>query len=103
MSTTPVIVQGLVKPDGTLELEGTVSLPAGPVQVQVQPVPSPPKEDWWQYLQRCRAELEASGARFRRGVDIADEMEQIRGEHDRIEGLYWEQDWHQSHPGDASC
>ena len=103
MSTSPVTVQGIVKADGTLELEGTVSLPAGPVQVQVQPVASAPPEDWWQYLQRCRAELETSGFRFRRGVDIAAEIDEIRGEHDRIEGAYWEKEWHEHHPGGHSC
>jgi hypothetical protein len=103
MSTPPVIVPGVVKPDGTLEVEGTVGLPAGPVQVQVQPVPMPPQEGWWQYLQRCRAELEASRAPFRRGVDIAADMEAIRGEHDRVESVYWEQEWHKHHPGDEAC
>jgi hypothetical protein len=102
MSTSPVIVHGVVKPDGKLEVKGTVSLPAGSVQVQVQPV-SPAKKDWWQYLQRCRAKLEASGAAFRRGVDIAAEIETLRGEHDRIEGVYWEQEWYKHHHGDKSC
>src|SRR5205814_3163547 len=37
MNATSVTVQGVVKPDGTLEVAGPVSLPAGPVQVQVQP------------------------------------------------------------------
>src|SRR5882672_5329306 len=103
MSSIPVIVHGVVKPDGTLEVVGTVSLPAGPVQVQVQSASPPPQEDWWQYLQRCRAELEASGATFRRGVDIAAEMEQIRGEHERVDAIYWEQEWEKSHPEGAAC
>ena len=82
MGIAPVIVQGIVKPDGTLEEQGTVSLPAGPVQVQVQPAPLPPKEDWWQFLKRSRAELERYDATFRRGVDIIAEMEAIRVEHE---------------------
>jgi hypothetical protein len=102
MSTAPVIVPGVVKPDGSLELQGKVSLPAGPVQVQVQAAP-PAHEDWWQFLQRCRAELEASGASFRRGIDIAADMDQIRGEHDRIEAIYWEKEWQEHHPGEAPC
>jgi hypothetical protein len=35
MSTQAVVVQGVVKPDGTLELQDKVGLPAGPVQVVV--------------------------------------------------------------------
>lgn len=103
MNATAVTVQGVVKPDGTLEVAGPVSLPAGPVQVQVQPASPPTQEDWWQFLQRCRAELEATGATFRRGVDIAGDIDRIRGEHDRIEAIYWEQEWQKHHPGDASC
>lgn len=105
MSATPasVVVPGIVKPDGTLEVQETVALPPGPVQVQVQRTAGQPQEDWWQYLQRCRAELEASGAVFRRSVDIASEIDQIRGEHDRIEGLYWEMEWQKHHPGSGTC
>lgn len=103
MNATSITVPGVVKPDGTLEVAGPVSLPAGPVQVQVQPASPSPQEDWWQYLQRCRAELEASGATFRRGVDIAAEMEQIRGEHERVDAIYWEQEWQKSHPEGEAC
>lgn len=38
MSANAVVLQGVVKPDGTLELEGKVPLPAGRVSVTVQPV-----------------------------------------------------------------
>jgi hypothetical protein len=39
MSATPIIVRGVVKDDGTLELAEKVNLPPGPVQVTVQPAP----------------------------------------------------------------
>jgi hypothetical protein len=45
MNATSVTVQGVVKPDGTLELEGKVPLPAGKVQVILQPVPDLPEGD----------------------------------------------------------
>ena len=42
----PVVVSGLVLPDGRLELCEIVYLPPGPVQVTVQPVPmAPPSVD----------------------------------------------------------
>jgi hypothetical protein len=45
MSTPAAIIQGIVKPDGTLELESKVPLPAGRVQVVVQSVPDLPEGD----------------------------------------------------------
>ena len=55
-------------------------------------------ENWWEFLQRARKELEASGAVFRRGVDIAAEIDQIRGEHERPDAIYWEMEWLKHHP-----
>lgn len=37
----PVIVQGTIKPDGSLELNQSPNLPPGPVVVTVQPVTAP--------------------------------------------------------------
>jgi hypothetical protein len=39
MDTEAVVIQGVVRPDGTLELEGKVPLPPGAVRVTVQPIP----------------------------------------------------------------
>jgi hypothetical protein len=39
MSEATVVVEGVVKPDGSLELVGKVPLPAGKVQVTVQSAP----------------------------------------------------------------
>jgi hypothetical protein len=39
MNTTTLVLQGIVKPDGTLELSEPLNLPAGRVQVTVQPLP----------------------------------------------------------------
>src|SRR5207247_1285561 len=63
MNTAKIVVQGAIKPDGSLELAERLSLPPGPVQITIQPMPAAPpgQEDWWQFLQRARAELEAMG------------------------------------------
>jgi hypothetical protein len=45
MNAIAVTVQGVVTPDGTLELEGKVPLPAGKVQVTVQSLPELPEGD----------------------------------------------------------
>jgi hypothetical protein len=66
MSVTEITVQGTLKPDGTLELDQKPSLAPGKVTVvlrQESRAPSP-KEDWFQYLQRLRAEREAAGYPF---------------------------------------
>jgi hypothetical protein len=39
MSQNAIVVQGIVKPDGTLELDEKLSVPAGRVQVVIQPLP----------------------------------------------------------------
>src|SRR5437764_14088349 len=93
MNTTSV-VEGTLKPDGTLELDGKVNLPPGRVRVTVQLVPAAAQEDWWQYLQRSRAELEASGHGFRTREEIDAEREDFRSGDERIEGLFGEGEEH---------
>ena len=45
MNTNPIVIPGVVKPDGTLELEGKIPLAAGKVQVTVEPVLELPTDD----------------------------------------------------------
>jgi len=97
MSQTQVILQGTLTADGTLLLDAKPNLPPGRVQVVVQ------TENWWSYLQRCRAELEAAGASFRSGPEIEGDVEQIRGESERVDGIRWEQEWARHHPESPSC
>ena len=97
MSLHEVMIEGTLQPDGTLQLDHKPSLPPGRVRVVVQ------TEDWWSYLQRCRQELEQAGANFRSGSDIEFEVEQIRGETDRVDGLRWEQEWEQHHAEKPTC
>ena len=52
MAIPPVLVEGVVRDDGTLELAEKLTLPAGPVQVTVVPLPDLPKDDpFWQRMQ----------------------------------------------------
>jgi hypothetical protein len=53
MSTGPIVIEGTVKPDGTLEVAGKVSLPPGPVLVTIVPLPDLPKDD--PFFQRMQA------------------------------------------------
>src|SRR5262245_52907308 len=89
MSTLQVVVQGTLRPDGTLELEKNPSVPAGPVEVTIRSLRvTPPGEDWWHYLQRARAELEAMGHRFASDAEIATYIEEMRSDDDRSEEAY---------------
>lgn len=80
--STPIVVHGVVTADGTLQIAERLSLTPGPVEITIQPVPqaATPQEDWWQYLQRARAEVERKGGAFRSQEDIESEREAFRSE-----------------------
>jgi hypothetical protein len=80
MATDQVVVRGTLKPDGSLELDSSPNLPAGPVEVVLRSLASSGQsgEDWWQYLQRARAELEAAGGPFRTAGNIDKERQDFR-------------------------
>ena len=83
-----VVVAGTLKPDGTLELDQKPSLPPGRVTVVLrqEAEPTPVKEDWWQFMQRARRELEAAGHRFMNEEEVNAHIEWLR-EGDRIDDL----------------
>jgi hypothetical protein len=89
MSAT-VVLQGTLKADGTLELDKKVSLPAGRVQVTVQPLPQPKLqgEDWWQCMQQIRAEREAAGYPFMTEQEVQAHIEDLRSGDERLEQVY---------------
>jgi hypothetical protein len=66
MSLSEVVIEGTLKPDGTLELDQKPNLSPGRVTVVLRQgsEAAPPEENWWQFLQRIRAEREASGYPF---------------------------------------
>ena len=88
MSLTVVVVEGTLKPDGTLELDHKPNLSPGRVTVVLRaaPQPTPPQEDWFQHLQRIRAEREASGYPFMNEEETNAHIEWLR-EEDRIDDL----------------
>ena len=46
------------------------------------------QEDWWRYLQRARAELEAADKPFRTTEDIEQKRREFRSGDDRIKNLF---------------
>ncbi len=82
MTNSSIVLSGNVTADGALTLDQKVPLPAGPVQITIEPAPSPMqgKKDWWQRLQEARAVLEARGTGFRSQEDIESERDAFRAE-----------------------
>jgi hypothetical protein len=80
MSTTEVL-RGTLRPDGSLELEGKPTLPAGPVRVTVESLP-PQRESVWTVLDRIWEERKSSGVTPRSREDIDAGVEAMRREWD---------------------
>src|SRR5262245_26770050 len=105
MSAPSIVVQGTVKPDGTLVLDQRVKLPAGRVLITIQPVPelAQGREDWWQTLQAARAVLETRGTGFRSQETIEAEREDFRSGDERLEDVYRTIDAERRRPERKGC
>jgi hypothetical protein len=88
MSVQEIVIGGTLKPDGTLELDQKPDLAAGRVTVVLrqEAKEEAPKEDWWQFMQRIRAEREASGYPFMNEAEMNAYIEWLR-EEDPIDAL----------------
>jgi hypothetical protein len=83
MSQTAIVVQGTVKPDGTLELAEKLNVPAGRVQVVIQPLPDLSSDP---FLQR----MEAIWAGQRARGHVPRSVEEVEAER-RIMNEEWEE------------
>jgi hypothetical protein len=92
MTLDDIVIEGTLKPDGTLELDHKPNLPPGRVTVTLRPTvpPAQPREDWWQYLQRIRAEREAAGYAFMNDQEMQSHIAQLREDDDRMDHIYRE-------------
>jgi hypothetical protein len=81
MSTPVVIVEGIVRSDGTLEVREKVNLPAGKVQVTLVPMPELPQDDpFWQRMQRIWEGQKARGHIPRGAEEVEAERRAMREE-----------------------
>ena len=81
MSFDGMIVQGTLKPDGTLELDERVRLAPGRVQVTMVPVPELPKDDpFWQRMQTVWADQKRRGHVARTVQEVEAERQAMREE-----------------------
>jgi hypothetical protein len=70
MNSVAVVVEGMVQPDGTLEVTQKVDLPAGRVQVTVQPVADTIQPDrFWTMMESIWAAQLAGGRTARTRED----------------------------------
>lgn len=93
MNPTQVELTGTLQSDGTLTLDGKPALPPGRVTVVLRQdsPPAPLNEDWWQHLQRLRAEREAASYPFMNEKEVTAHIEWLR-EGDRIDDMLRELD-----------
>jgi hypothetical protein len=94
MSLNEVVIEGTLKPDGTLELDQKPSLSPGRVTVVLrqESEAAPLKEGWWPYMQRVRAEREAAGYHFMNEAEMQAHLDWLREEEDRIDRVHREID-----------
>jgi len=94
MSLTEVVVEGTLKPDGTLELDQKPNLSPGRVTVALRreaEMPSPPHEDWFEFLQNARKKMEEAGCHFMDETEMQAHIDWLQ-EEDRIDELLREED-----------
>ncbi|HEX5272600.1 MAG TPA: hypothetical protein VFW33_19015 [Gemmataceae bacterium] len=79
MSLSEVVVEGILKSDGTLELDHKPNLPPGRVQVIVQAVPDLPAGDpFWDMMKSIWAEQKARGHMPRSIEEVEAERRETR-------------------------
>ena len=92
MSLSEVVMEGTLKPDGTLELDQKPTLAPGRVTVVLrqQVSSTQPQEGWWPYMQRVRTEREAAGYHFMNEAEMQAQVDWLRDDEDRIDDVYKE-------------
>ena len=84
MSLSEVVMEGTLKPDGTLELDEKPKLPAGRVQVIVQALPELPEGDpFWDMMKSIWAAQKARG-------HVPRSVEEVEGERQRMRDAWAE-------------
>jgi hypothetical protein len=78
MSQNTVIVQGTVTADGTLELAEKLTVPAGRVQVAIQPLPDVSSDPFLQRMEKIWAGQRARGYVARTREEIDAELRELR-------------------------
>ena len=84
MNANAVVVEGVVKPDGSLEVPHKINLPAGPVQVTVESVSQVPQpERFWKMMETIWAKLRGDGRTMPTVDEIDSQIECLRKDAER--------------------
>jgi hypothetical protein len=105
MSLSEEVVDGTLRPDGTLALDREPHLPPGRVRIIIQaaaPV-ADVTEDWLQYVQRTRRELEVAGHPTMSEQEAQRHIDGLRAGDDRIEAIRRQIDGGRRGPGETGC
>jgi hypothetical protein len=81
---------GIVRPDGTLQLDQKLTVPPGRVKVRVESLETPaaPSETLGEFVDRTRGELAAAGHKFMNDEEVTAWIEELRADDDRIDEIY---------------
>jgi len=92
MSLNETVIEGTLKPDGTLDLDEKPNLPPGRVTVVLrqEAVVKPAEEGWWPLMQRIRTEREAAGYHFMPEAEMNSHLMWLRDDEERMDTLYRE-------------
>ena len=94
MGFSEIVVEGTLKPDGTLELDQKPCLPPGRVRVILHSATQPAQfqEGWWPYMQRVRTERDAVNYHFMNEAEMQAHLDWLREDEDRIDRIHREID-----------
>src|SRR5580658_10394296 len=90
MATSILETFGIVRPDGTVELDRKVTCPPGKVKLRVEYLepPSLAAETLLEFVDRTRRELAAEGHEFMNDEEVTTWIEELRADDDRVEDIY---------------
>jgi hypothetical protein len=84
MSAPEIVIPGVLRADGTLELSRKPELAAGPVEVVLRPLATvaadTPTEDWFRPVREAQEKLLAGGHVFRTAAEVAADRDHFRQE-----------------------
>jgi hypothetical protein len=105
MSLAEEVVDGTLRADGTLALDREPLLPAGRVRVTIRVAmpESAPAEDWLQYMQRTRRELEVAKTPMMTDDEARSHIDWLRSDNDGLKQIHREVEDGRRRSGRPGC
>ncbi len=82
MISSQTVVNGTLKPDGTVELDEKPGISPGRVRVTLQPMPEPTQagRGWWEVLEQIWKDQKARGFKGRGKEQVDADIQELRDE-----------------------